>query len=179
MTWVRGAGICGRVLGGRLVHREDAEGLQAAGPGQRLDDDAGAFIGRLVAVAPQAGHVQQHVGPAVVGDDEAEALGDVEPLDGTDDLDDIEAGLGRTVGARLLACALDLSDGAPDLVTARHVNLAPMPQAFSYSPRRYAGYATRLTHSVRFSRKLRSVYDFVWAYCTCDAKLLRVAATGR
>ena len=66
---------------GRLVHRDDAEGLQALGPLQHLADDARALIGGLEAVAAQAGHVQQHVRHAVVGNDEAETLGDVEPLD--------------------------------------------------------------------------------------------------
>ena len=55
--------------------------LQALRPLQHLADDARAFIGGLEAVAAQAGHVQQDVRQAVVGDDEAIALGDIEPLD--------------------------------------------------------------------------------------------------
>ena len=72
----------------RLVHREDAEALQALRPLQHLADDARAFVGGLEAVAAQAGHVQQHVRHAVVGNDEAVALGDVEPFDDAGELDD-------------------------------------------------------------------------------------------
>ena len=66
----------------RFVHREDAERLQSPRTVQRLDDDARALIGGLIAVAAEAGHMQQHVGPAIVGNDEAKTLGHVEPLDG-------------------------------------------------------------------------------------------------
>ena len=74
----------------RFVHREDAERLQPARTVQRLDDDARAFIGGLIAIAPQARYVQQHIRPAIVGNDEAKTLGHVEPLDGADDFDDVE-----------------------------------------------------------------------------------------
>ena len=72
----------------RFIHAEDAERLQALGPRQHLADDARAFIGGLIAVAAQAGHVQQHVGHAVVGNDEAVTLGDIEPFDDAGDFDD-------------------------------------------------------------------------------------------
>ena len=39
-------------------------------------------------VATQAGHVQEDVGHPIVGNDEAVALGDVEPLDDAGELDD-------------------------------------------------------------------------------------------
>ena len=78
------------MLGSGFVHREDAEGLQPTGPGQSLAHDAGALIGGLVAVAPQAGDVQQHILHAVVGHDEAETLGNVEPLHHTGDLDKLD-----------------------------------------------------------------------------------------
>ena len=44
---------------------------------------------RSEAVTAQAGHVQQHVGHAVVGNDEAKSLGDVEPFDDARQLDEI------------------------------------------------------------------------------------------
>jgi hypothetical protein len=74
---------------GRLVHGEDAKRLQALRPLQGFADDAGAFIGGLVAVAAQTGHVEQNVPRAAVRHDEAVALRDVEPLDDADHLDDI------------------------------------------------------------------------------------------
>ena len=77
-----------RMHRGRLVHGENAERLQAARPLQHLDHDARAFIGDLKAVAAQAGHVQEDVGHPVVGNDEAVALGDIEPFDDAGELDD-------------------------------------------------------------------------------------------
>ncbi len=88
--------------GGRFVHRDDAERLQTTGTVQRLDDAPGAFIGRLIAIAPQAGDMQQHVRHAIVGDDEAEALAGIEPLDGAGNLDGVEAvrAVGRMMALR-------------------------------------------------------------------------------
>ena len=71
-----------------LVHRENAERLHSFRPLQRFADDARALICCLKAVAAQARHVQQHVGLTVVGDDEPEPLGDVEPFDDAADLHD-------------------------------------------------------------------------------------------
>jgi hypothetical protein len=48
--------------------------LVALRPLDALDDDAGALIGGLEAVASEHGDVQQHVRPAIVGNDEAVAL---------------------------------------------------------------------------------------------------------
>src|SRR4051812_42215399 len=45
-------------------------------------------MGGLKTVAAQAGDVQEDIGHAVVRHDEAEALGDVEPLDPSADLDE-------------------------------------------------------------------------------------------
>src|SRR5262249_17231560 len=53
-----------------------------------LDDYPRALISNLKAVAPQARHVQKNVGHPVVGNDEAIAFGDIEPLDGAAELDD-------------------------------------------------------------------------------------------
>jgi len=78
---------------GRLVHRDHAERLVTLGALNALDNDAGAFIGSLEAVAPKHGNVQEHVRPAVVGNDEAVAFGSVEPFDDAVDLDEIGAGL--------------------------------------------------------------------------------------
>src|SRR5829696_3406312 len=74
----------------RLVERDDAECLQAARPLHGLDHDAGTLVGGLVAVPAQARDVEEHVRHAVVGNDEPEALADVEPLDAAADLDEIE-----------------------------------------------------------------------------------------
>jgi hypothetical protein len=72
----------------RLVHRQDAEALQALGPLQHLRDDAGTFIRGLETVASKARHVKQDVCPPRVGYDEAVTLGDIEPLDDAGELDD-------------------------------------------------------------------------------------------
>ena len=88
VTWVRGGGICAGWIGRRFIHAEDAKRLQALGPRQHFAHDARAFIRRLVAVAAQAGHVQQHVGHAVVGNDEAVTLGDIKPFDNARHFDD-------------------------------------------------------------------------------------------
>ena len=72
----------------QFVHGEDAKRLQAARTLQHLDHDARTLIGDLEAVAPQARHVQEDVGHAVVGNDEAVSLGDIEPLDDAGELDD-------------------------------------------------------------------------------------------
>ena len=73
-----------------LVERDDAERLQAARALRRLDDDARAFMGDLVAVAAKAGDVQEHVRHAAVRHDEAEALRDVEPFDAAGDFDEVQ-----------------------------------------------------------------------------------------
>jgi hypothetical protein len=39
--------------------------------------------------------MQQNIGATVIGDDEAKPFGDVEPLDRTGDLDDVEVLIGR------------------------------------------------------------------------------------
>src|SRR5262245_6280026 len=77
-----------RMDSGRLIHGQDAEGLQTLRPLHRLDHDSRPLMGSLESVATQAGHVQQHIGHAVVRDDEPEPLGDIEPFDHTRNLDD-------------------------------------------------------------------------------------------
>jgi hypothetical protein len=92
---VRGIGSsegCGR---GRFVERDDPERLQAARPLRRLDHDARPLMGGLVAVPAQARDVQENIRHAVVGQDESEPLGDVEPLDAAAHLDKVEGLLGR------------------------------------------------------------------------------------
>src|SRR4051812_460784 len=71
-----------------FVHRENSERLQAARTLEHLHHNARAFVGDLIAVPPQAGHVQENVGHSVVGGYEAEAFGDLEPLDDARELDD-------------------------------------------------------------------------------------------
>ena len=55
--------------------------MQALRSRQHLTDDARTFIRRLVAVAAKAGHVQENVSHAVIRNDEAITLGNVEPFD--------------------------------------------------------------------------------------------------
>jgi hypothetical protein len=78
---------------GRVIHRQDAQHLQPAGALQRLADDARTFVCCLEAITAQRRHVQQHIGHAVVGNDEAVAFGDIKPLDDTSDFDDARSGL--------------------------------------------------------------------------------------
>ena len=74
---------------GRLVHREDAEGLQPFRPRQRLPPPRARLRRLSGTVAAQAGHVQQDIRHAVVRHDEAESLRHIEPLDDTGKLDEI------------------------------------------------------------------------------------------
>ena len=60
--------------------RQYAENLQAALAALRLGDDAGAFVQRREAVAAQNRDVDQHVGFAAIGDDEAVTFCNVEPF---------------------------------------------------------------------------------------------------
>jgi len=75
-----------------FIHGNNAEGLEPAGAIERLHNDARTLIGRLIAIPPKAGHVQQHIGAASVRHDKAEALACVKPLDGPDDFYDVEVG---------------------------------------------------------------------------------------
>src|SRR5579862_5074933 len=79
----------------RLVHGDNAERLQALRPRQHLADDTSTFVSSLIAVAAEAGYMQQHVRHAVVRDHEAVALGHIEPLDHPGDFD--------CVGCRLVS----------------------------------------------------------------------------
>ena len=92
-----------RVDRGRLVHRDDAEGLQALRPLQHLAHDARALVCGLEAVAAQAGNVQQHVRQAVIRNDEAVALGNVEPLDGAAEFDHAR-GLVGEIANKIVQC---------------------------------------------------------------------------
>ena len=76
--------------GCRLIHRQDPERLIAPFPPLDKRDDARALQDGLVSVTPQAGDVQQHVLHAVVGNDEAEPLGHVEPFYDTGNLNQID-----------------------------------------------------------------------------------------
>ena len=77
--------------GRRLIEGDHPERLPTPRPFHRLHDDARALAGGLEAVAPQAGDVQQDVRRAIVGHDEAETLGDVEPLDAAGHFDEVES----------------------------------------------------------------------------------------
>ncbi len=86
--------------GRRLVHGKNAEGLITAVAFLDDRDDARAFQNRLIAIPAQAGDVQQHILHAVVGYDEAKALGDVEPFYDTGDLDQIDGVIALVITAR-------------------------------------------------------------------------------
>ena len=73
-----------------LIERYDAEGLETARALDSLDDDSRPLIGDLVAAASETGHMEENVGHAVIGQDEAEAFGHIEPLDPAAHLDEIE-----------------------------------------------------------------------------------------
>jgi hypothetical protein len=100
-----------RVHRRRFVHGDDAEGLQTARALQHLDHHPRPFIGDLEAIAPQARHVQQNVGHPVIGNNEAIALGDVEPFDDAGELDDAR-GLVADLAAR---AAVDFQTAARPL----------------------------------------------------------------
>ncbi|MNS53869.1 hypothetical protein D3C72_866390 [compost metagenome] len=84
------------VNGGRLIHGENAESLETAIAPLDEGDDARAFEDSLVTVAAQAGDVQQHILRAVIRHDEAETLGDIEPLHDAGDLGQVH-GIARKV----------------------------------------------------------------------------------
>ncbi len=75
---------------GRLIHRKDLESLVAALATLDEGNDARSLEDRLVTVAAQAGYVQENILHAIVRNDEAEAFGDVEPLDDTGDFNKID-----------------------------------------------------------------------------------------
>ena len=86
----------------------DAEHLQAPRAVLRLANHLGALRRGLVAVAPQHGDMQEHVGEAVVGHDEAKPLGHVEPFDPTANFDDVRSRIGREFEAGALLCFHDV-----------------------------------------------------------------------
>src|SRR6202042_1515275 len=71
----------------RLGDREHPEHLQAAFAPLSLGDDAGAFAKGGESVASKNGHMDEDVSLAAVRQDEAIALGGVEPLDPPGDFD--------------------------------------------------------------------------------------------
>src|SRR5947209_13304922 len=77
----------------RLVHRDDAQNLEAFWPPLRLTDDMRALGRGRISVAAQHRHVQENVGKVHVRNNETIALRNVEPLDPAADLDEIETGL--------------------------------------------------------------------------------------
>ena len=88
VTWVRAGGsVDGWIAVDSSIDRMRKHCI-ALRPLQHLGDHARAFVGGLETVAPQARHVQQDVGAAVVRHDESIAFGDIEPFDDTGQLDD-------------------------------------------------------------------------------------------
>ena len=58
----------------RIVHRTDAERLQALRPAQHFADHARALVGGLKTVAAEARHVQENVGQIFVWNDKSITL---------------------------------------------------------------------------------------------------------
>ena len=58
----------------RLVHRQDTERLIALGALYALTYQPRAFVGGLIAVAPEHRDMQKHIRPAIVRHDETVAL---------------------------------------------------------------------------------------------------------
>ena len=131
VTWVRGGGIC---AGWIAVDSSIDTTRKACKPFGRCctsHDYPRAFVGGLEAVAAQAGHVQQHVRHAVVGNDEAEALGDIEPLDDTGNLNE--------VGTRFID---ELSDRSRPETCSRHFRFNPV-RRHDAARRRFSGASSR------------------------------------
>jgi len=99
-----------RVNGSGLIHRQDAERLIALLPLHAFAYQPGSLMSGLVPVAAKHCHMQQNVGPAIVGDNEAIAFRSIEPLDDAADLDKVgrldvwRAGEGARAGIALI-CA--------------------------------------------------------------------------
>src|SRR5690606_11660005 len=68
----------------RLLHHRDPGSLRALRALHHFEADALAFLQRAEAIGVDRGIVDEHVVAAVLGRDEAEALGVVEPLHGTE-----------------------------------------------------------------------------------------------
>ena len=73
--------------GNRGVDRENANGLAPARLLHRFEHDASTFGYRVESVTFQDGDMEQDIRPAGLGNHEAVAFRDVEPLDVSGDLD--------------------------------------------------------------------------------------------
>ena len=81
----------------RLIEGYHPEGLPSAWPLGGFHHDARALAGGRESVAAQARDVNQDVGRAVIGKDEAEALRHIEPFDAPRNLDEVEGALHLSV----------------------------------------------------------------------------------
>ena len=89
VTCVRGGGICAGWMAVLSSIDRIRKTCKPLGRCKHFADDASTLVGGLEAVAAKTGNVQQHVGHAIVGDNEAKSLGDVEPLDDACQLNEI------------------------------------------------------------------------------------------
>ena len=72
--------------GGRLIHGQNAERLEATAAALDQRNNAGAFKNSLVTVAAQAGHMKQHILHAVVWHNKTKPLGNIKPFHNAGDL---------------------------------------------------------------------------------------------
>ena len=100
---------CARVRGGRQIRnrgrvglgdRKHPEHLQAAFAPLSLGDDARAFAKGGESVAPENGYMDEDIGLAAVRQDEAIALGGVEPFDPPGDFDQPDRALATVLDTR-------------------------------------------------------------------------------
>jgi hypothetical protein len=96
--------------------------------------------------------VQQHVGPAVVGHDKAESLGDVEPFDGADYFDDIEGVIGLRFTGIALSTAAGLAQWGTGLVSVAS-KLGPHAQSLFVHRPAATGVRHKHLHLGRFTSK--------------------------
>ena len=119
---------------GRFVHREDPERLIALGALDAFAYQPRPLVSRLKAIAPEHCDVQQHIGPAVIRNDEAVALRGIEPFDNAGDFDEVGRGLAEARqclhcriarSARIFACPKAIRSGPtcgnPDLLGLKSV----------------------------------------------------------
>ena len=95
-------GAAAEVRGVQAIRRLDLEhtqGLQAALPADRLEDDARSLDRDRETVTPEAGHMQEHIGKIVIGLDEAIALHGVKPFDHAFDVNGLDGNEARFIGA--------------------------------------------------------------------------------
>ena len=108
VTCVRGGGNCAGWIAVLSSMERMRKACMPFGRCSASQTTRAPFIGGLEAVAPQAGHVQQHIGGTIIGDDEAEALRHIEPFDRAGYFNQVGGGLIRhpcvTIWPQIVSC---------------------------------------------------------------------------